>query len=43
MSSLWGIKRPEITFLFHWLVRLRERLMNGVAVAEDGGFGIHAC
>jgi len=26
-----GYKASEITFLFHWLVRLRERLMNGVA------------
>ncbi len=35
MSSLWGFKRPEITFLFQLAIRLDKRLREGGVVAED--------
>jgi len=35
MNSLWGFKRPEITFLFQLAIRLDKRLREGGLVADN--------
>jgi hypothetical protein len=40
MSSWWGLKRPEITFLFQLAIRLDKRLRKGGVVAADMGYEI---